>query len=212
MGRVLEGSWTSGSAAPRPEEPAGLGLRAASPAPHWPPGVRLWAGRAPGWSSRGSRTRCHWGCAEARALRGGNVRPLGGTPGTFRPVWEASRRRTMGPGVGLQRRALLTSAISYPPPRPTAPTPPPFQLPLSPRQQEGAEVGIAWGRKVRPQGIFSSRGEPCNPQLPPRPRPTAPIPHLLGLSRQQGRRRRRSRRGHSPGNQFLGEVSTEGCS
>ena len=177
------------------------GPRAASPAPRSPRGARLRrdahlaAAATPGnVRGRGSA----WGQYQATRRR----------PCTFRPVCEAGQRRTMGPVVGLPRGARPTAATSFLPLRPAAPTPPHFQRPLSPRQQEGAEVGIAWGRKVQLQGIFSSRGELCNPRLPPRPPPTAPITHSLSLSRQQGRRR--SRGGHSPGCQLLGEVSAEG--
>ena len=102
---------------------------------------------------------------------------------TFRPVRETGRRRTMGRVAGLQRRAHPTSATSSPPRCPAAPTAPHFQRRLSPRQRERAEVGTACERKVRPQGIFSSRGERCNPRLPPRPPQCTP---LVYLGRRQG--------------------------
>lgn len=167
-------------------------------------------GAAPGWTRTWlATTRSHHRVdAKAGSPRGGNVRALGRTPDAFRPVCEGGRWRTMGAGIGLQRRAHPISATSSPPRRRAAPTPPRFQSPFNPRLRKGTKVGIAWGRKVRPQEIFYSWGEPCNPQLPLRPPPTAPITHSLSLSRQQ--RSRRSQRGDFPEMPVLGKVSTEG--
>lgn len=153
-GRVPGGSWTSCSAAPRPEEPACCGCRAAARARRSPRG-------------RGSQLDAHLaqqppeqetlplGKMREPGLRAGARSGHSEKPLTFRPIWEVNRRRTMGPGVGLQRRVRPTSALSYAPLRRAAPTSSHFQHPLNPRQRKRAKVGIAWGRKVRPLGILS---------------------------------------------------------
>lgn len=151
-GRVQGGSWISGSAAPLPEQPQAQGCIADSALP---------GGAAPGWTRTWLEKppepealplgRCGgWGSAR------GQCQGTRRQPGTFRPVCEAGRRRTMGPGVGRQRRARPTSATSYAPLRPAAPTPPHFQHRLNPRHPKGAKVGIDGGGEVRPLGIFSS--------------------------------------------------------
>lgn len=50
-------------------------------------------------------------------------------------------------------------------------------------------MGIARGRKVRPLGIFSSRGEPCNHRLPhqsPHPLPPSRTRSVYPGSREGG--------------------------
>lgn len=195
-GQGAEGSWTSGSAAPRQEEPARPGRRRrlrARPAGRGSGGTRTWLEQPP------------LGTCGTGAPRGGNIRPLGGGPArsglSAKPAgggqwsqWLVSR--------GAPAPPLPLPSFLCVPPHPPRPTSSARSAPDSKREQRWGSPG---GRKVRPQGIFSSRGELCNLRLPPRPPPTAPFAHSLSLPQQQ--RRRRGRGGHSPGCQLLGEVS-----
>lgn len=152
------------------------------------PGARLPAGRAPRWSGCRSRRRSHWEDAEAGAPRGGKVRALGRTPACSDLFAKPTRGGQWGQ-VSSPEAHRPTSAATYAPVRPGAPTPPHIQHPLSPSQRKGANVGIARGRKARALGILPSRGSLCKPRLTSRPHPQPPIPHSLSSSRQQGRRR-----------------------
>lgn len=134
--------------APRSRPAAGAGLHRGLRAQ---PGARLRAGRAPGWNSRQSARRYHREDAEARAPGQGNARALRGTPARSGLFAKPTRR-----GQRDQRRDRPTSATSYAPLHPAAPTRPHFQHPLNPRHRKGVKAEIAWGRKVRPLGIFSS--------------------------------------------------------
>lgn len=171
------------------------------------PGARLPAGRAPGWSNGQSKRRYPWEDAEAGAPRWGNVRALSETPGTFRPVCEAGQRRTIGPGVGLQRRARPTSATSSPPLRPAAPSPPHFQRPLGPRQREGARCRSRGGGRCGHREFSSAKGCPAIPGCHhvPHPRPPSHTRLVYPGSRKGGGAGEET----AQGCQLLGEVSTE---
>lgn len=188
--QALGSRWTgsrkaAGPSAPQPgrEKPAGPRPRAASPAQRSTPGARSWDGRAPGWRSRPSRGRRLRAVRGSRAPRGGSARTLAGTAARSGLSAKPAGGGQWGGCLVSRGASTPTSATSSPPRCPAAPSPPHFQRRLSPRQQERAEAGTACGRKVRPQGIFSSRGERCNPRLPPHPPQSTP---LVYLGRRQG--------------------------
>lgn len=148
------------------------------------PGARLPAGRAPGWSGRRSRRRSQspWEDAQAGAPHGGKAghSGVGGTPACSGLFAKPTRGGQWGQVLSPEARRP-TSAATY---APVLPAPHP-----APTQPQPANVGIAWRREARTLGIFPSPGNLCNPRLTSRPPSTAPIPHSLSSSRQQGRRR-----------------------
>lgn len=120
------GGWTSGSAAPRQEEPTSGEQRAARQAPRSPRGAapswtRTWLERPPQQEAQPEPL----GRCAGRGSARGQSRALGGrgNPGMFRPVCKADQGRTMGPGVVSRGapphlcRHLRSSA-----PRPTSST------------------------------------------------------------------------------------------
>lgn len=168
-------TWPGEAGGPRP--------RAASQAQRSTPGARSWGGRAPGWRSRPSKGRLLWAVRGSRAPRGGSARPLAGTPArsglSAKPAgggqwggWLVSR--------GASTRPLPPPPLPGVPPHPPRPT---SSASSAPDSKSEPEVGTSCGKKVRPQGIFSSRGERCNPRLPPHPPQCTP---LVYLGRRQG--------------------------
>lgn len=133
-GQGAEGSWTSGSAAPRQEEPARPGRRRrlrARPAGRGSGGTRTWLEQPP------------LGTCVAGAPRGGNIRPLGGGP--------ARSGLSAKPAGGGQWGQWLVSRGPPAPPLPPPSSvsrrthPAPLPAPAQPQTARGSRGGDRLG-------------------------------------------------------------------
>lgn len=186
---------SQGSAALRGEESVGPGPRAAWRAARSTPGVA-----APGWTRTWLEQQL-----EQEVLPPG----IGGGQGHREepPARSGSLRRRPAEDNGARGWSPETRPPHLSPSSALRRTHP---APLSAAAlQGGSRGGDCPGEEGAATGNFlQQRGALQSPVATPKPPPTAPITHSLRLSWQQGRGR--SRRGHSPGCQLLGEVPREG--